>query len=295
MRLIALLGLGMQAMVLAAPATASKSMMYKEEEWTIRDLSRSCGHRRHDDDRHGNDHDYDHDYEHGKDREKGRGKGRGHRHGKDHGKGYDHGRNGYHYDDRDGYDEGRKSQNGHYGSNRNGYNPHKHRNTEKPSRQHRDGKDGYHDDDRRKGYTASDESYGPRAKLSLNKTLDANGSAAIANATTQLHATTTTIRHGHDDEARCRWSFTVVTQQRGRQRCGFEAGRRASAAEVRCGGHFAVASSWSGQFGEDQGFTTLSVVDRERRLVVWPAYRDAQLEGGRVVRPDQSYVPQRLP
>lgn len=110
MRLIALLGLGMQAMVLAAPATASKSMMYKEEEWTIRDLSRSCGHRRHDDDRHGNDHDYDHDYEHGKDREKGRGKGRGHRHGKDHGKGYDHGRNGYHDDGRDGYDEGRKSQ-----------------------------------------------------------------------------------------------------------------------------------------------------------------------------------------
>ncbi|TLD23067.1 hypothetical protein PspLS_07140 [Pyricularia sp. CBS 133598] len=299
MRLIAVIGLAMQAMVLAAPATASKSMMYKEEEWTIRDLSRSCGHGRHHDDHHRHDHNYDHG------RGQGRGKDRGHRQGKDHGKGYDHGRNGYYDDDRYGYDKGRKSQNGDYDSNRNGYNPDKQRDYGKSSQEHRGSKDNYHDDDKRQGYTDRDRAYGHRAKLGLDKTLENastsattasdNGTATIANATTLLLYTTAMHGHDGDDKEKCRWSFTVVTQQRGRQRCSFEAGRRASVAEVGCGGHFAVSGSWSGQYGEGQGFTTLSVVDRERKLIVWPAYRDSQLEGGKVVRPDQSYVPQRLP
>ncbi|TLD12808.1 uncharacterized protein PgNI_04467, partial [Pyricularia grisea] len=306
MRLITFLCLGIQAMVLAAPATASKSMMFKEEEWTIHGLSRSCGHRRHQDGRHGHGHDYEHGHSHGKDHEKDR----GHGHGKDRGKGYDHGRNGYHDDEGYGYDNDRKSQNGHYGSNKDGYNYDRHKDTGKSSYGHIGNKHNHHDYDRRKDYTGSNGAHGPRAtsaiKLGFNKTLDnpptsvntagENGTAmTIANTTTQLSTTTVHGGHDNDDKERCRWSFTVVTQQRGRQRCSFEAGRRASVAEVDCGRHFVVSGGWSGQFGDGQGFTTLSVIDRERRLIVWPAYRDSQLEGGKVVRPDQSYVPQRLP
>ncbi|KAI6356916.1 hypothetical protein MCOR25_007823 [Pyricularia grisea] len=201
-------------------------------------------------------------------------------------------------------------RNGHYGSNKDGYNYDRHKDTGKSSYGHIGNKHNHHDYDRRKDYTGSNGAHGPRAtsaiKLGFNKTLDnpptsvntagENGTAmTIANTTTQLSTTTVHGGHDNDDKERCRWSFTVVTQQRGRQRCSFEAGRRASVAEVDCGGHFVVSGGWSGQFGDGQGFTTLSVIDRERRLIVWPAYRDSQLEGGKVVRPDQSYVPQRLP
>ena len=61
---------------------------------------------------------------------------------------------------------------------------------------------------------------------------------------------------------------------------------------VACG-PFQIGSSWSGQFGPDQGFTTLSVVMGTQ--IVYPAYTDAQLQNGVTVSPDQSYVPQNLP
>lgn len=52
-------------------------------------------------------------------------------------------------------------------------------------------------------------------------------------------------------------------------------------------GAFTVGSIWSGQFGEDAGFQTLSVVKGQK--IVYPAYTDVQLQSGKVVVPDQSY------
>lgn len=60
-------------------------------------------------------------------------------------------------------------------------------------------------------------------------------------------------------------------------------------------GDYAVTTGWSDQFGKDQGFTTLSVVDTKSKLIVWPAYTDKQLKGGAVVSPNQSYSPAALP
>ncbi|KAI0142428.1 hypothetical protein F4776DRAFT_506617 [Hypoxylon sp. NC0597] len=60
-------------------------------------------------------------------------------------------------------------------------------------------------------------------------------------------------------------------------------------------GNFTVTSTWSGQFGEGEGFTTLSVIDYPRGLIVYPAYKDTQLPNGQVVKPDQSYPVQNLP
>ncbi|KAI1655745.1 hypothetical protein F4813DRAFT_391320 [Daldinia decipiens] len=60
-------------------------------------------------------------------------------------------------------------------------------------------------------------------------------------------------------------------------------------------GDFTITSGWSGQFGDDKGFTTFSVVDNAKRQIVYPSYTDAQLKSGQVVTPDQSYPVQNLP
>ncbi|GKU14751.1 unnamed protein product [Fusarium langsethiae] len=62
---------------------------------------------------------------------------------------------------------------------------------------------------------------------------------------------------------------------------------------VKCG-DYTVTSGWSGQFGPGNGFTTFSVVSSKRQIV-WPAYTDKQVQGGKVVKPDQSYTPANLP
>ncbi|KAK0643145.1 hypothetical protein B0T16DRAFT_354590 [Cercophora newfieldiana] len=56
-------------------------------------------------------------------------------------------------------------------------------------------------------------------------------------------------------------------------------------------GPYHVSSSWSGQFGPDHGFTTLAIVDGEYRLVAFPSYSDEELKDGKVVVPDQGFVP----
>lgn len=61
---------------------------------------------------------------------------------------------------------------------------------------------------------------------------------------------------------------------------------------VKCDG-YEVSSSWSDQFGPKNGFSTLAITDG--MVIVYPAYNDKQLLGGRVVGPDQSYAPQNLP
>ncbi|KAL2859074.1 hypothetical protein BJX68DRAFT_227769 [Aspergillus pseudodeflectus] len=60
-------------------------------------------------------------------------------------------------------------------------------------------------------------------------------------------------------------------------------------------GPYTVTSGWSGQFGPNNGFTTLAVVNQNSRQIVWPAYTDVQLKGGKVVKPDQAYTPAALP
>ena len=75
---------------------------------------------------------------------------------------------------------------------------------------------------------------------------------------------------------------------------GSPASRQKAGGPGKCGA-YTVTSGWSGQFGEGNGFTTLSVVDQAKKLIVWPAYTDKQLAGGKVVKPDQAYAPTKLP
>lgn len=98
----------------------------------------------------------------------------------------------------------------------------------------------------------------------------------------------------------CAWTFSIDTHSGATPvACtytvtGSPASQQAAGAAAECG-VFTVTSGWSGQFGEGNGFTTLSVVSRTRKQIIWPAYTDKQVTGGKVVTPDQSYAPAALP
>ncbi|BCS21080.1 uncharacterized protein APUU_21512S [Aspergillus puulaauensis] len=104
-------------------------------------------------------------------------------------------------------------------------------------------------------------------------------------------------RECNDDDSKCTWTFGINPGD-GATDCTYEVeGSPASEADggpVNCGA-YTVTSGWSDQFGPENGFTTLSVVNQDTREIVWPAYTDKQVDGGEVVVPDQSYTPQVLP
>lgn len=60
-------------------------------------------------------------------------------------------------------------------------------------------------------------------------------------------------------------------------------------------GAFTVTSTWREVHGSEDAWTTLSVVDYGRGVLVYPAYKDKQIRGGEVVQPDQAYVPETIP
>jgi len=96
----------------------------------------------------------------------------------------------------------------------------------------------------------------------------------------------------------CTVSFAVNTQQSPATACSYTVtgspASQASTNGITCG-PYTISSGWSGQFGPGNGFTTWSVVDFSKRLIVWPAYNDRELVNGAAVTPDKSYAPQNLP
>ncbi|KAM0424368.1 hypothetical protein ACHAPT_010515 [Fusarium lateritium] len=95
----------------------------------------------------------------------------------------------------------------------------------------------------------------------------------------------------------CTWNFKINTGSGAATTCKYvvkgKSASRANGGPAKCG-TFTITSGWSGQFGADKGFTTLSVVSNKKQII-YPAYTDKQLAGGKVVKPDQSYAPAALP
>ncbi|KAL2132142.1 hypothetical protein VTI74DRAFT_4148 [Chaetomium olivicolor] len=95
----------------------------------------------------------------------------------------------------------------------------------------------------------------------------------------------------------CTVSFSIDTQTAPATSCSYTVtgnpASRASTNGITCG-PYTISSGWSGQFGPENGFTTWSVVDWGKRLIVWPAYSDRELVNGVPVTPDKSYAPQTL-
>lgn len=102
-----------------------------------------------------------------------------------------------------------------------------------------------------------------------------------------------------DKDMQCEWTFTINTHQvsQAPTPCKFVTWRFGEAPASQspqfgapCG-PYRIGASWSGQFGQGNGFTTLSVKDENYRLIAYPAYTDKQLESGQVVKPDLSFAP----
>ncbi|EME44984.1 hypothetical protein DOTSEDRAFT_43416 [Dothistroma septosporum NZE10] len=93
----------------------------------------------------------------------------------------------------------------------------------------------------------------------------------------------------------CTYDYSVL-QNGQATKCNYQVkgspATRASYNNVQCG-PYVISSSWSGQFGDGNGFQTLAVVNGKQ--IIYPAYTDKQLVSGQVVTPDQSYTPQNLP
>jgi hypothetical protein len=105
----------------------------------------------------------------------------------------------------------------------------------------------------------------------------------------------------HPSNTFCSWNFNVNTHLAPATVCSFtvqaqppKPASHSDGSGFVCG-PYTISSGWSGQFGPENGFTTLSIVDWSKRLIVWPAYTDKQVAGGTAVAPDQSYAPQTLP
>ncbi|KAK7425915.1 hypothetical protein QQZ08_007629 [Neonectria magnoliae] len=95
----------------------------------------------------------------------------------------------------------------------------------------------------------------------------------------------------------CTWNFKIFPGSGAATACKYvisgAGASKKNGGPSKCG-NFQITSGWSGQFGADKGFTTLSVVSTGKHII-YPAYTDKQLAGGKVVKPDQSYTPAALP
>ena len=101
----------------------------------------------------------------------------------------------------------------------------------------------------------------------------------------------------NNHNSKCVWTFGINTHLAPPTACTLkveaDTASEASGGPANCG-DFTVTSGWSGQFGPGNGFTVLSVVYNPSRLITWPSYTDKQVQSGQVVKPDQSYAPQRI-
>ncbi|KAI0911383.1 surface protein 1 [Ustulina deusta] len=105
---------------------------------------------------------------------------------------------------------------------------------------------------------------------------------------------------GTDDS--CTWTFGINTNEEGVDptACTYDVGAtstepasQSNGGPVTCGA-FTVTSGWSGQFGPDQGFTVISVVDYVNKLIVYAGYTDAMVVNGTTVEPDLKFPVQTL-
>lgn len=107
----------------------------------------------------------------------------------------------------------------------------------------------------------------------------------------------------NEQDTTCTWTFHVDTHAEDVEPTAVEYvvnGTDSTAASHAIGGPqkfgiFTVTSTWTDYFGFQEAWTTLSVIDYARGVLVYPAYKDTVLAGEEVVVPDQTYVPEAIP
>ncbi|KYK57359.1 hypothetical protein DCS_04368 [Drechmeria coniospora] len=94
------------------------------------------------------------------------------------------------------------------------------------------------------------------------------------------------------DDSSCTWTFGIDARD-GTATTGCKYvvaaahASRANGGPATCG-DYTITSGWSGQFGEGNGFTTFSVINKKKQIA-WPAYTDKSVQTGGVVKPDLSF------
>lgn len=137
--------------------------------------------------------------------------------------------------------------------------------------------------------------------------LSATGMAAPANEVSMMAASPKwTIQSLNRDcnkaDTSCTWNFKIKIGKGPATTCKYivKSTKKAKASKADggrapCGKDFTITSGWSGQFGPNNGFTTLAVVSTSEKQIIYPSYNDKQLAGAKVVKPDQAYPPMSLP
>ena len=127
--------------------------------------------------------------------------------------------------------------------------------------------------------------------------VDARSKAVSAMADIPQWKITAFTRSCNAGDTSCTISFGIDTQTAPVTSCTYvvtgSPASQASTNGLTCG-PYTISSGWSGQFGPNNGFTTWSVVDWSKHLIVWPAYSDRELVNGVAVTPNKSYAPQTL-
>ena len=126
--------------------------------------------------------------------------------------------------------------------------------------------------------------------------LAAPTSKSIRESSTPQWTIESFTRTCNTNDTSCAYNYSIDTHTAPATPCSYNVtgnpASRASYGNVSCG-VYTISSSWSGQFGDGNGFQTLAVTDG--KVIVYPGYTDKQLVNGQVVSPDQSYAPQSLP
>ncbi|KAI0432291.1 surface protein 1 [Xylaria sp. FL1042] len=143
--------------------------------------------------------------------------------------------------------------------------------------------------------------------MQLSRTLFALFSSSALAATLSTFASTewtleSLVRVCDSADDSCTWNFGINTNEEGvnATACAYpvkatttEPASQSNGGPVTCG-VFTITSGWSGQFGPDQGFTVISVVDYAKKLIVYAGYTDAQVKNATVVDPNLSFPVQTL-
>ncbi|TGJ82178.1 hypothetical protein E0Z10_g6581 [Xylaria hypoxylon] len=143
--------------------------------------------------------------------------------------------------------------------------------------------------------------------MQLTNTLFALFSTSALAATLSTFASTewtleSLIRGCDATDDLCTWTFAINTNEAGvnTTECVYTVpatttgpASQSNGGPTTCG-VFNITSGWSGQFGADQGFTVISVVDFAKKLIVYAGYTDAIVKNGTVVDPDLSFPVQTL-
>ncbi len=128
-------------------------------------------------------------------------------------------------------------------------------------------------------------------------TLDARSQAVSAMAQAPEWIVKDFTRSCNARRTACQVTFSIDTQIAPPTDCGFIISGAPAVQSPQSGitcGPYTISSSWSDQFGPDNGFTTYSVIDWANHLIIWPAYADSEVPNHAAVTPDKSYAPQTL-